>query len=1000
RLAPLTPTPAPLTPVTTPETPQATPAAPQPQETALEQPTTESATTPPVPPVETPPTALAAPAPEDAFKQLQANNKVPGKPRYTKEQAEAVIKKFGEILADPKTVKARELAVELRKQELSRRVASYQSQESAYLAQGMSFEEAAKKALEEMRGALPNVKTDLEQITDELRDALFAKVYHDLANEPFEQMATVEALTNALSGRSVPMKPGTGTKAFPDGGSAYLRLQRVFGGTPEVLKRINDAADKKQNLKDVVDGVFWEQPEGGRPPTPIDESAADYLRKLPASGSQQTAGMIPPGEAQGLLTYDPTGKPSYAPPTYQIPTGMAGEAEGGKGKLSFEPTGQLGLNVQGGQQSFGEKPFTPKPIIGKRLSPAEARIEKELLQAEIAASPEKVDWYEAPINDAIKTPSLMPKVQQHIIVRVLKEAGLTAIDIGGSLKAMKASVDMSFGRQQTPLIARYMPQYLSAFVDAWKAVFSQKEADASWDEIIHDPLYIMYAQAGYDFLRPARPLPSEKWSNAWKGVEEYGYLNRERPIPKFVANLPWVKGSERSFVTGANAMNWAIFKKWYAVQLKESEKVASGEIKLRPGEVFSVKENMGQMARLLRDMTGRGPLGPARTLAPALTNLFFAPRYKMGRVMLARDLFASNKYARKEAWANALATIAVIAGIAFLGKALRAWDVEDDPRSADAWKIRIGNTRFDFWGGYQQLVTFVTRLATGKGVNSITGQEYDIRPDEAFTRFLRGSSSPLASLIADIWMGKTFTGETVNLLDKDQWIDRVSPLAIADIREAFADNIAIGVAAVPATILGVGVQTYSGNWREGIANLGKPDAESAKQAILSAVASGASPERLREIQARDYTFTTASLGSVFQKETNKTTGKADYKEYAPLIKYYWEYKADKDRYNNLAVERERERYIQDNPDFAIARLFWSFDGAETASYSQKTKLRELANKYSIPPESIPAIVKKASKGTASGTASDPFPSFGAAPTPRTSGAAAPALPSFGAFTRR
>jgi hypothetical protein len=40
--------------------------------------------------------------------------------------------------------------------------------------------------------------------------------------------------------------------------------------------------------------------------------------------------------------------------------------------------------------------------------------------------------------------------------------------------------------------------------------------------------------------------------------------------------------------------------------------------------------------------------------------------------------------------------------------------VEIDPRSTDFGKIKVGNIRWDIWGGFQQWVRVASQLATGE----------------------------------------------------------------------------------------------------------------------------------------------------------------------------------------------------------------------------------------------------------------------------------------------
>ena len=90
--------------------------------------------------------------------------------------------------------------------------------------EGLGTEAALKQAIQDtLSGELPVVSSEyLQGLTVELRDALFDKVYYTLKDKPFELASTVQALTNDLTGKTIPREPGV------NGGLAYTRLQRVF----------------------------------------------------------------------------------------------------------------------------------------------------------------------------------------------------------------------------------------------------------------------------------------------------------------------------------------------------------------------------------------------------------------------------------------------------------------------------------------------------------------------------------------------------------------------------------------------------------------------------------------------------------------------------------------------------------------------------------------------------------------------------------------------------
>jgi hypothetical protein len=216
------------------------------------------------------------------------------------------------------------------------------------------------------------------------------------------------------------------------------------------------------------------------------------------------------------------------------------------------------------------------------------------------------------------------------------------------------------------------------------------------------------------------------------------------------------------------------------------------------------------MGKMLEDFSGRGSLGKAKAVASTLSGVLFAPRMVVGRIMTPRHLFSPSPAVRIEAWKNLSTFIGEISSVLVAGKLAGWWDIETDPRNADFAKIRVGNTRFDPWGGYQQYVTLASRLLSGTGVSSVTGESYPMDPTSAFARALESKSAPLLSIMTEMYTGKTFLGEKVDYGNLKQWADRLGiPMSWMQIGETFTDNFSTGVASIVPSIVGIGVQSYN-----------------------------------------------------------------------------------------------------------------------------------------------------------------------------------------------
>ena len=413
--------------------------------------------------------------------------------------------------------------------------------------------------------------------------------------------------------------------------------------------------------------------------------------------------------------------------------------------------------------------------------------------------------------------------EKQTISRVLSELGFSPIDIGNLLRANVASFDLSFWRQMKTLALGHPINFYRGNIEAWKALLSQKAAEANWEWVRAQPSYPYYVemveQTGFDFLRI---FIVPKGTAQHFAAEEFGMLTAERWLPRMTAKIPWVALAGRHFVTGINTTNILIYNDALSAAMRRAEKIASGEIILKEGESFSIQGEMNDWGKYLANLSQRGSLGKARALAPTINSMFFSARSKLGRLFTPLHLIDSNPRVRRMAWKDLGLFIGLTTSLIMLGKYMDWWDVDTDPRSGEFMSVRIGNLRIDPWAGNRQYLVLYTRIITQTGVSSVTGAEYEADPIRALTSFMRSSLSPFASIITDSITGKNFLGEELDVADPKQWINRVAPFAVQDIWEAFDEGWVEGNIAILPAILGEGVQTYTGDWSENFTKLGTP----------------------------------------------------------------------------------------------------------------------------------------------------------------------------------
>jgi len=773
-----------------------------------------------------------APPVEPEVKSREVEPYLPGT-SLSINQIDATLKLFAQAITSPDVASQRLATIELRKHHLAQRAHDYAARVEALIIEGKSPEEAMNLSRQEiMSGKLPEVTTEYySDLTQEMRDVLFAKVHHYwkvVEPDTFEEISATTALTNALAGKSISRKRGTGTRAFPQGGSAWDRLARTFADQPQILQAI----DKGKSLEDMIEGIFI---EAGRKPLPLDKKTVDYLKGLATLTEvdrlilEKPLNELKVEEVRRIADQEyyrrqrelraalDEGRIDQV--EYNIETRIA------KDKIYPYPAvtrPEAPARAGFGQARLGEEKFVA-PEISERKTAEQIAKETAELELELAPPPSTVTRFEPPIDDAFEQLPMLTTPEKQTINRVFKELLMSPIDIGNAIRANLASCDMSFLRQVKTLAVANPVELYRSNIEAWKSLFSEKSSEANGIWVRNRPSYPYYAnmveRTGQDFLRL---YEAPKGTSQWQAAEEFGYLTQERVIPRWTAKIPWIKWAGRAFVTGTNTMTILVYDKCLASTMRRAEMIASGQIKLKEGEAFDIQTEMDDYGKAIAWMTQRASLGKMKALAPELNALFFSARSKLGRFLTPKLLIDKNPRVRAFAWKNLSLFVGVIAAFVMLGKLLDLWDVETDPKNAEFMSIRMGNMRIDPWSGNRQFLVLYTRLITGTGVSSVTGKEYEANPINALQSFFRSSLAPFSSIILDFWTGKNFLGEEVNVTDKEQWLERLAPFAVQDIWEAYEDDWKHGAIAVIPAIFGEGVQTYTGDWVENWAKLGLP----------------------------------------------------------------------------------------------------------------------------------------------------------------------------------
>jgi hypothetical protein len=223
------------------------------------------------------------------------------------------------------------------------------------------------------------------------------------------------------------------------------------------------------------------------------------------------------------------------------------------------------------------------------------------------------------------------------------------------------------------------------------------------------------------------------------------------------------------------------------------------------------------IGHLANSLGSRGHLGRLEPAADVVNVTFFSLRNLKANFdvltahMLGKDV---SWFVKKQAAINLVKILSGTAAVLALARAMGG-DVEEDPRSADFGKIKVGNTRFDVTGGAGSIIVLANRLARQSYKSSTTGKVTPLNTGEFGSRtsedmvydFFANKFSPAFSVVRNLLRGRTFQGEKPTLANTLR--DLTIPISAETIYETYQDpNSADLLLTTIAEILGIGTQTY------------------------------------------------------------------------------------------------------------------------------------------------------------------------------------------------
>ncbi len=388
---------------------------------------------------------------------------------------------------------------------------------------------------------------------------------------------------------------------------------------------------------------------------------------------------------------------------------------------------------------------------------------------------------------------------------------LPVIDKAGGLiseavnlpKSLMASFDLSAPfRQGIGLV--HKKEFWTSFDDMLQAFGSDKGLKAVHETIESSPNFNLSQESGLALTDLA------------------GITNREEQfMSSWAERIPGigrgVRASNRAYVGFLNKLRSDTFSSLVDNAEKAAiklEKLATNPAEIQAAKLANPKTNSvlaEELANFVNTATGRGSLGKLEQSATALNSMLFSPRLIASRVQMLNPATYINAspVVRKEYLKSLLAIATAGTTVSQLGR-LAGGTVDTNPTSADAGKVKFGNTRLDPYGGFQQYLVAASRLISGEQTSSTSGNTYELgsryglptRLDVGLT-FGSNKLAPVPKFAWDLLDASKSRPFTVS----EEAARLFVPIVIQDIYDLAKEDPKLLPLVIPAG-MGMGVQTY------------------------------------------------------------------------------------------------------------------------------------------------------------------------------------------------
>lgn len=358
-----------------------------------------------------------------------------------------------------------------------------------------------------------------------------------------------------------------------------------------------------------------------------------------------------------------------------------------------------------------------------------------------------------------------------------------------------------------------------AFAEMHKMALSESYYEDYHESIRDSDMYDLAVQSGLSL--------SGVGNNVWTTLREEQWTSKlmnRIPVLKQVAGF-----SERGFAGFLNKMRFDLFNNAAEMLMNEGK---------NPQEHL---DQFKAIATYVNAITGRGPV-PSRWegMFGDLSTALFAPRLITSRLylLLGGPLVTaarSGNWDVARMYAKDMSLfVAFGLGTMFLASMFDGVEIEGDDDdepvftdgSADTWtksdfmNIRVGDTRYDIWGGFAQYIRLFSRLLTGQTTTSSGKVKFSAEARNIgdtrlgwVLRFGQSKLSPTASFVTGALSHRNYMGDPfdpVNEIQNMAW-----PLVFQETYESMFGTGDFRPESLATVFLpsayGIGVQTWSSN---------------------------------------------------------------------------------------------------------------------------------------------------------------------------------------------